>query len=35
MCYTGKCPFEGPNGECTAYGIENPCEKGREEVEEC
>ncbi len=34
MCYTGKCPYESPDGECTAHGIENPCEEARKEIEE-
>lgn len=34
MCYTGKCPYEDMNGECTAHGIENPCEEARKEIEE-
>lgn len=34
MCYTGKCPYESPHGECTAHGIENTCEEARKEIEE-
>ncbi|MDM8312761.1 AP2 domain-containing protein [Clostridium cadaveris] len=33
MCYTGKCPYESPDGECTAHGIENPCEEARKKLD--